>query len=359
MRIAQVTSLIESVPPLHNNGLEFIVHFLTEGLVRRGHQVTLFATADSRTEAALISLWPMAISRDPRASGIARETFSKWSHESAYCMSNQFDIIHTHDFSGMFWGLLPCPLAVTVHGARYIFTNKRLPKKYECYLKQQEAKFRDGYVIFVSKSQRREFPRGKRHFVVHNGVPTQDFTFNSKPGDYFAFLGYISQEKGPHLAVQAALKAGVTLKVAGPMFGEINERYFRQEIEPYVDGEQIEYLGSLGYAAKIKFLQKAKAVFIPIQWEEPFGLVMIEAMSCGTPVIALNRAAVPEIVVDGKTGFICKNVSEMAKAVRKIDQINRCDCRRHVEAKFSVEKMVEGYERVYEEIIEDFKKRFG
>lgn len=360
MKIAQVTSLIESVPPLHNNGLEFLVHFLNEGLVQKGHEVSLFATGDSETQAELIEVWPMAVSRDPHVqkAEFPWSWFGKWSHQAAYTRSSEFDVIHTHDLQGMFWATLRCPLVVTAHSPAKIFeeSERRFPRHYEDYFKLTENFIREGYVIFVSDSQRGLFPAGRSHYVVHNGIPVDDFAFGSHPEDYFAFLGYITENKGPHLAIQAALKAGVKLKVAGNAF--CSDAFFKQEIEPYIDGRQIKFVGPLDYDEKIEFLQQAKGVFIPIQWEEPFGLVMIEAMACGTPVIALNRASVPEIVIDGETGFICESVDEMARAAGSIDKINRQACRNHTVEKFSVEVMVRNYERVYEQIVEDFRRRF-
>ncbi|MBU1111114.1 glycosyltransferase family 4 protein [Patescibacteria group bacterium] len=358
MKIAQVTSLIESVPPLHNNGLEFIVHFLTDGLVDKGHEVTLFATGDSQTDAELTAVWPKAASRDVLAKDISRGIFSKWSHEAAFLRADEFDIIHTHDFYGMSWCLMPAPLVMTVHcpAGDYEEYKKKFPVNYWPYFKQLENKLKNGYTVFVSESQRSHFPSGRHHYVVHNGVPVEDFSFSDKPEDYFVFLGYISENKGPHLAIQAADAAGVKLKIAGNRF--LNKAFFNEQMKPFLRAGRIEYLGSLGYEEKIRLLRGAKAVFVPIQWKEPFGLVMIEAMSCGTPVIALNRASVPEIVVDGKTGFICNSVDEMAEAAKNIDKISRLECRRHVEKNFSVGKMVEGYEKVYERIISDFQRRF-
>ncbi|MBU0708707.1 glycosyltransferase family 4 protein [Patescibacteria group bacterium] len=358
MKIAQVTSLIESVPPLHNNGLEFIVHFLTEGLVDRGHEVTLFATGDSKTKAELASLWPKATSRDSKMAEPFANYFSQWNHEAAYLRSREFDIIHSHDLMGMFWAALSVPVVVTVHnpGWDYGWYKREYPREYWSCFEHYINRIRDGYLIFISEHQIKHFPRGEHHYVVHNGVPMEDFTFSGDTDDYFAFLGYLDENKAPHLAIRAAMQAGVKLKIAGGYYGQTG--YYKGKIEPFLASGKVEYLGSLGYKDKIEFLQRARAIFIPIQWKEPFGLVMIEAMSCGTPVIALNRAAVPEIVVDGKTGFICNSVDEMAEAAKKINKINRLECRRHVRKNFSIERMVEGYERVYGEIISDFKRRF-
>ncbi|RLB76039.1 MAG: hypothetical protein DRH24_18555, partial [Deltaproteobacteria bacterium] len=171
MRIAQVTSLQESVPPVDKNGLEFVVHFLTEGLIARGHEVTLFGTGDSKTSARLHVLWPTAVSRDLFGSKMDGAYFSRWSHEAAYLRSNEFDLIHTHDVCGMFWALLQSPLVVTVHSPveRVIPPYKKhFPRRYWPYMGNLENKLRDTYLVFISESQRRHYPKGRHHFVVHN-----------------------------------------------------------------------------------------------------------------------------------------------------------------------------------------------
>jgi glycosyltransferase involved in cell wall biosynthesis len=189
--------------------------------------------------------------------------------------------------------------------------------------------------------------------VIHNGIALEDFKFQKKPGDYFVYLGYITQNKGAHIAAQAARWANENLKIAGSYKG--CEKYFKEKVEPYLKKNKIEYVGVASPAKRNKLLGGAKAILVPVQWEEPFGLIMIEAMACGTPVIGFNKAAVPEIVVDDKTGFVVEDMRKMVSAMKRIDKINRANCRQHVEKNFSVKKMVDEYEEVYEKIIKSKK----
>jgi len=188
---------------------------------------------------------------------------------------------------------------------------------------------------------------------VYNGIPIKDFPFGDKSENYLVYLGRISPLKGTHLAAQVAHKTGRKLFILGDVAGweRDDQGYFKEKVKPLIDGKLVAHVGEVNFAQKVSYLKKASALLFPIQWEEPFGLVMIESMACGTPVIAFKRGAIPEVVVDGKTGFIVDTVEEMIEAVNKIDQIDRRECRRWVEKNFTVEKMVDGYERVYQEIL--------
>lgn len=356
MKIAQITSLYESVPPENKNGLEFLVHFLTEGLVSNGHQVSLFATADSETSGELIDLWPRAVSRDKPAQLVPDYMFSRWSHEEAYLSADKFDLLHSHDISGMFWSQLPRPLLVTVHSPvdQVLLEYKdNFPQEYWAYLDGMREKITRANLVFVSKDQCSSFPPGDNHYVVHNGLPVERFDFRSVPEDYFAFLGYITSNKGADLAVKVALEAGVKLKLAGQ--ADKKGFFYREKIKPYL-GRNIEYLGPLDFEEKVSFLGRARGTLVPIQWREPFGLVMIESLACGTPVIALDRAAVGEIVKDGEVGYLCKDVADMVEATGFIEKLSRKKCREHIELNFSVQQMIKNYEQVYNEVISNFRK---
>ena len=356
LKIAQVVSLQESVPPKGKNGLEFVVHYLTEELVKRGHEVTLFATENSKTSARLVDVLPYPAAKR-RLFNWSATDYSLAVMTKVAEMSQEFDVIHTHLGGGAFYfaNLIKTPIVETVHSPV-----RKIPKKYllkkniqSKYLKDNLERYKKSYHIFVSKNQKKNAFFKNNNLVVHNGIDLENFKFKEKPEDYFLYLGYLTPNKGAHSAVKAARRARVKLKLAGSY--RYCEKYFAEEIEPYLKEGQIEYVGIVNPVQRNKLLGNAKAILVPLQWEEPFGLIMIEAMACGTPVIGFKKATIPEIVQHNKTGFIVKDFKEMAKAVRKIDQINRADCRTYVEKYFSVEKMVDGYEKVYEKAIENFK----
>ncbi|NOQ68182.1 glycosyltransferase [Patescibacteria group bacterium] len=352
MKIAQVVSLQESVPPKGKNGLEFVVHYLTEELVKRGHQVTLFATKDSKTSARLIDVLPFPAARRGLF-GWGGMDYLLTAMAKAAEMADEFDVIHTHIGSSAFYfaDLIKTPIVETVHSPIYKvhkknLLNKKLANK---YCKDTIRRYKKGQHIFVSKNQMDSSALKINSKVIHNGISLNDFSFKKNPGDYFVYLGYITQNKGAHIAAQAARWANENLKLVGSYKG--CEKYFEEKVKPYFQKNKIEYVGIASPAKRNKLLGGAKAILVPVQWEEPFGLIMIEAMACGTPVIGFNKAAVPEIVVDGKTGFVVDDMRKMVSAMKKIDQINRADCRAHVEKNFSVKKMVDEYEKIYEKII--------
>ena len=356
MRIAQVVSLQESVPPKGKNGLEFMVHYLTEELVKRGHQVTLFATKDSKTNARLVDVLPFPAARR-RLFGWGGMDYSLAAMTKAAEMADEFDVIHTHIGSSAFYfaDLIKTPIVETIHSPVYKVPGKYLLKKklFNKYSKDAIRRYKKIQHIFVSKNQMNSSSLKISNRVIHNGISLEDFNFKKKSGDYFVYLGYITKNKGAHIAAQAAKWARVNLKLAGSYKG--CEGYFEEKVKPYLKKGKIEYVGVASPAKRNKLLGGAKAILVPVQWEEPFGLIMIEAMACGTPVIGFNKAAVPEIVVDGKTGFVVEDMRKMVSAIKRIDQINRADCRRHIEKNFSVEKMVSEYEKIYEKMAESGK----
>jgi len=352
MRIAQVVSLQESVPPKGKNGLEFMVHYLTEELVKRGHQVTLFATKDSKTSARLIDILPFPAAKR-RLFGWGGMDYSLTAMAKAAEMADEFDVIHTHIGSPAFYfaDLIKTPIVETIHSPihkvpRKYLLKKKLSNKYSKDIVKRYKKVRH---IFVSKNQMDSSALKINSEVIHNGIALENFSFKKKAGDYFVYLGYLTPNKGAHIAAQAAKWARVNLKLAGSYKG--CEKYFKEKIKPYLKKNKIEYVGVASPIKRNKLLGGAKAILVPVQWEEPFGLVMIEAMACGAPVIGFNKAAVPEIVNDGKTGFVVEDLREMMSAIKRIDQIDRTDCRRHVEKNFSVEKMVDRYEEMYRKIV--------
>lgn len=352
MRIAQVVSLQESVPPKGKNGLEFMVYYLIEELVKRGHQVTLFGTKDSKTSARLIDILPFPASRK-RLFGWGGMDYSLAAMTKAVEMANEFDVIHTHIGSSAFYfaDLIKTPIVETIHSPIHKIPKKYLLKKklFNKYSKDTIRRYRKAQHIFVSKNQLDSSALKINSKVIHNGIALEDFSFRENSDDYFIYLGYLTFNKGAHIAAQAARWAKVNLKLAGSYKG--CERYFEERVQPYLQKGKIEYVGVASPAKRNKLLGGAKAILVPVQWEEPFGLIMIEAMACGTPVIGFNKAAIPEIVLDGKTGFVVEDMRKMVSAIKKVGKIKRIDCRQHIEKNFSVEKMVDEYEKVYKKAI--------
>ncbi len=354
MRIAQVTSLAESVPPLNKNGLEQVVDYLTEELVKMGHEVTLFGTADSKTSANLDAVWPKAVTRDPRLPSLKPETYATWSVAQAFRRHREFDLIHDHTrfTAGYFAGAITTPVVTTMHHpvAFEEGFKSQFPDECQKYLDRIWGAFANVNTVVVSEFQRQKLQNPCT--VIHNGLPTERWQFVEKPGEYYAFLGYLTPDKGVAEAIQAILPTGEKLKIAGPILEEDSRAkvYFQSRVQPYL-GEQIEYLGPLDHAQKMEFLGGAKGVLMPIQWDEPFGMVAIESMACGTPVIAWNRAAMPEIIEDGKSGYLVKSVEEMTEKIKRIGGLARKDARDRVEKYFSARKMADEYVSLYERIL--------
>ncbi len=354
LRIAQITNLQESVPPLNKHGLEQIVSYLTEELVRRGHEVTLFAPADSKTNAHLVPLWPTATSRDLNHHGISPETHTQWAVATAFSRHQEFDIIHDHTrFTSLFFAnLVPTPVVSTIHHPISLeLLAPSYPPQYHPYIRDGWLNFaKSVHTVVVSKFQAQNYPSPST--VIPNGISLRNWVAPSmEPGSYLAFLGYLTPDKGAAEAVEAALQTNIPLKIAGPLDNsEANQKYFHSRIAPHL-GSQIEYLGPLSFDQKQVFLSNALATLLPIQWDEPFGLVAIESLASGTPVIAWNRAALPEIIEDGRSGFLVNSVSEMVEKISKLSQINRADCRKRVEENFTSEIMTTKYESLYQSLL--------
>lgn len=346
LKIAQIAPLWERVPPEKYGGAEGVIYNLSNGLVKRGHKVTLFATGDSKSRAHLKSVYPRALYRDKISwddPGLQLLNLS-----SAYQLADQFDILHGHistDYYGLYFAkLVKTPSVFTLHNA--------FPKpgtKYAHYLYKH---FGHLNYISVSDAFQKNFSVIKYLDRVYNGIDIDRFKFFDKPSNYLFWIGRFADGKGTREAILVAKKLRMKLYLAGKM-DHVDQKYIDQ-VKPLIDGKQIIYVGELNEREKIRYYQKALALLVPIKWEEPFGLVMPEAMSCGTPVVAFRRGSAPEIVKQGYSGFLVPpgNVDAMAKAVLRIDQIKRKNCRQWVEDKFSIEKMVDGYEDVYQKILE-------
>jgi glycosyltransferase involved in cell wall biosynthesis len=340
MRIAQVAPLWERVPPSTYGGTELVVSLLTDELVRRGHDVTLFATGDSVSLAKLESAYPRAFRLD--SSVREPHIYELLQLSQVYEQSHEFDIIHSHmDYVALpYAALVETPTVHTLHG---VFTPT------QTLLFQHEN---DQYYVTISNAQR--CPELGLNYIatVYNGIAVNQHQFYPHPNDppYLAFLGRMSPAKGPHLAINIAKQVGLPLKLAAKV-DAVDVEYFQQEIEPHIDGEQIQFLGEVNHDQKNALMGGAIATLFPITWQEPFGLVMIESMAAGTPVIAMNLGSTPEVIAHGQTGFLCDNIAECVNAVKQVNQLNRLTCRASVSNRFNVQRMVDGYEAVYQQIL--------
>jgi glycosyltransferase involved in cell wall biosynthesis len=337
MRIAQVAPLYESVPPQLYGGTERVVSYLTEELVRLGHEVTLFASGDSRTRAKLVAACPRALWRDPGC----KETLPHQVRqmEQVFGDVSRFDVLHFHcDYLHL--PLLrrqPCPSVTTLHGLLHEPDHTPLLGEYA-----------EMPLVSISDNQRRPVPGANWQATVYHGLPRDLLTFRDRPGDYLAFLGRISPEKRLDRAIAIARRAGVPLKVAAKIYcGERD--YFHQSIEPLLKeaGPRVEFIGEVGGRDKDEFLGNARALLFPIDWEEPFGLVMIEALACGTPVVAFRLGSVPEVIDDGVSGFVVADEDEAVRAVGRVGELSRRECRRVFEQRFDAARMAREYVAVY------------
>ena len=335
MKIAQIAPLWERVPPPAYGGTELIVSLLTDELVRRGHEVTLFASGDSQTIAHLEACCPKAL----RESGPAEiSLYQRLQLNRVFTQAAEFDLIHSHVGEVVFpyVNFIKTPTLHTVHG----IIQSHIEHLWRASSQQN--------FVSISNSQRRRDLNLNYVATVYNGIDTNRYSFYPQPNNppYLAFLGRMSPDKGPHLAIEIAKRTGWHLKMAGKI-DLVDREFFETQIKPQIDGKQIEFLGEFNHQGKCPLMGGAVATLFPITWQEPFGLVMAESMAIGTPVIAIAMGSTPEVIEDGKTGFLCHNVDECMAALDRIKEIDRITCRDGVVAKFSVERMVDDYEAVY------------
>jgi glycosyltransferase involved in cell wall biosynthesis len=341
LRIAQVAPLYERVPPALYGGTERVVSWLTEELIRRGHRVTLFASGDSRTAAALVSACERALRLDGGGGDPLVPHVIELSQ--VFERAADFDVIHCHvDFLAFPFGrLVRTPTIHTLHG------RLDLPQLVSVF-----RRFHDVPVVSISDAQRRPLAHLPVRWVgtVPHGLPLDLYPFSPRPGRYLAFLGRIAPEKRPDLAIAVARRVGLPLKIAAKV-DPADRAYYEREIRPLLDDPLVEFVGEIGDAHKPAFLGEALALLFTIDWPEPFGLVMIEALACGTPVIARPCGSVPEVVIGGQTGFIADTIEELVDAVKRVDTIDRAACRRDVEERFTVERMASAYEALYRSLL--------
>jgi glycosyltransferase involved in cell wall biosynthesis len=338
MKIAQVAPLYEAVPPKLYGGTERIVFFLTEELVKQGHDVTLFASGDSVTNAKLIASVPQALRlKEGCEDSLAPHIVQL---QQVIESSGEFDIIHFHTdyLSFPFTQFLDVPHLTTLHGK---LTIEELQLVYNTY--PQEP------VVCISDSQCKPLPQANFVGRVHHGLPTDLFKKGSG-GNYFAFLGRISPEKRCDRAIEIAIASNTPIKIAAKV-DKADREYFDQKIQHLLDHPLVAYIGEINEEQKQEFLGNAKALLFPIDWPEPFGLVMIEAMACGTPVIAWNHGSVPEIIDEGKSGYIINSMEEALHAAKKISDLDRSVVRKCFEQRFSAQRMMKDYVAIYQKLI--------
>ena len=343
MKIAQVSPLYESVPPKMYGGTERVVSFLTEELVAQGQDVTLFASGDSQTSAKLIPGSKTALR-------LSKNSVDYLAHHIAMLddvmrMAPEFEVIHFH-IDYMHFPLsryCALPSVTTLHG------RLDLPDLIPIY-----RRYADAPVISISMAQRKPLPLANWVANVPHGLPADLLTFNPKAGDYLAFLGRISPEKRVDRAIEIAKRAGMPLKIAAKI-DNADRAYYESTIKPLMGDPNIEFIGEIGENEKSEFLGNAYAYLFPIDWPEPFGLTMIEAMACGTPTIAFNRGSVPEVMQEGLTGFIVNDMDEAVAAVEKIESIERTACRNVFEKRFTATHMAERYVQIYQSMASDIQ----
>ena len=337
MKIAQIAPLAESVPPRLYGGTERVVSYLTDELVRLGHDVTLFASSDSHTAARLVPCSPHALRLDPRVQDTLPHHLLML--ERVRARAAEFDVLHFHveHLHLPLFRPLAHKTVTTLH------SRLDLPELAPLY-----DEFHDMPLVSISESQRRPLPNARWLATVYHGLPSGVCPFNPAPrGGYLAFLGRVSPEKGLDRAIAVARRAGMRLRIAAKIDRGLDERHWRERIAPLIDGEAVEFVGELDEAGKPAFLGNATALLFPIDWPEPFGLAMIEAMSCGTPVIAWSHGSVPEVVDHGVTGLVVDSVEAAAAAVAQAARLDRERVRLRFEERFSAARMARDYLAVY------------
>jgi glycosyltransferase involved in cell wall biosynthesis len=339
MKVAILAPPWFAVPPSGYGGIEWIVWLLADGLTDNGHDVTLFATGDSRTKAKLDYVYEHGPSEQiGRSLPELRHVFV------CYARAGDFDVIndHTGPLGAALGGLLQTPVVHTVHGP----LNGEPGEVYEGL----GAVAPGVGLISISMNQRRPQPDLNWVANIPNALDLEHYPCKPHRGEYLLFLGRMNHEKGAHRAIAVAMELGLPLKLAGKVREPKEKEYFTEFVEPHL-GDQIEYLGEVNHGTKVELLQNARATLFPIEWEEPFGLVMIESMACGTPVIATRHGAVPEVIEDARSGVIVDHFREIPAALERADEIEPLECRRYVEECFAPERMVADYERAFEALL--------
>jgi len=337
MIISMLSPIAWRTPPIHYGPWESIVSLLTEGLVKKGIEVTLFATKDSQTKGHLVGVSPHGYEEDKE---LLPKVWECLHISELFERGDDFDIIHNHfDYLPLtYMKMTSTPVLTTIHG----FSSPKILPVYKKYNKK---------CFYVSISDADRSPELDYIATVYHGIDLSQFTYRSELGDYLIFFGRIHYDKGAWEAIEIAKSFNMTLIIAGIIQDEI---YFEQNVKPHLDKDNINYVGIAGPEKRDQLLGGAYALLHPINFNEPFGLSVVEAMACGTPVIAFNKGSMPEVINNGQTGFLVNSVEEAVEALKQVKQIDRLKCRKLVEEKFSVERMVDDYIKVYEKIISEY-----
>ena len=339
MKIAQIAPQWLEVPPQAYGGTEYVVSLLTEELVRRGHDVTLFATANSKTKAKLVPIWNKGLFND----NVTKNAFAVFGimYKEFFNIQEKFDIVHDHCdyYFTPATDFISAPVVSTFHNMlpeESIILYKKYPRVNYVAISHNQKKFGPGVNIIKT---------------IHHGIPLEKYQFNNNPEDYILWISNITTDKGLSEAIEIIQKTDEKLIISGPIFRE-NKDFFEMRIKPFIDGKRIQFVGEADFEKKIELMKNAKALLFPIfRRQEPFGLVVIEAMACGTPVIAANTGSMPELIEHGKTGFLVNSDEEAVDAIKNIGKISRKYCRKHVAKKFSLTRMVNNYERLYKKLL--------
>jgi glycosyltransferase involved in cell wall biosynthesis len=339
MKIAQIAPIIERIPPKKYGGTERVVHALTEELVKRGHDVTLFASGDSVTSARLVSVYHRALREAKVADMYGLNNLLLLNIGMAYQRQAEFDIIHDHNgtFSLPTANIATTPVVMTMHGPfnlqnRVIFQTLKKP-----------------FQVTISHAQQYPVPNAHHAGTVHNGLPLESFPFSAEHDGYMLFVGRLSSEKGIRFAIQTAQALDLPLILAAKL-ESVDKPYFHQYVEPHLN-DRIQWIGEVDEAERNRLMSRAMCFLHPVTWREPFGLTLIEAMATGCPVVAFNKGSIPEIIKNGETGFVVEDAEGMVDAVQNIASINRARCREHALEHFTAAKMADGYEEVYRKIL--------
>ena len=338
MKIAQVAPLYESVPPARYGGTERIVSYLTEELVREGHEVTLFASGDSKTSARLVPQCKRSLRTDEKCIDPIAPHVAMVEH--VLRRANEFDVVHFH-IDYLHYPVcrrIETPYLTTLHGRLDL---PELPTLYRT--------FSDVPVNSISQAQRKPLPFANWIGTVPHGLPKQLYSFGGKPQDYLVFLGRVSPEKGLDRAIEIAKRTGLRLRVAAKV-DQKDRDYFEAVLRPEMNHPLVEFLDEIGDGEKQELIGNAQALLFPINWPEPFGLVMIESLACGTPVIAFRCGSVPEVIEDGVTGFVVNDVEQAVRSVEKLGTLSRARCREAFEQRFSAPRMAAAYVALYQKL---------
>jgi glycosyltransferase involved in cell wall biosynthesis len=342
MKIAQITSVYLSVPPKTHGGTERIVYNLCRQLTRRGHRVDLFAAGDSKVDCTVQSVLPVASLDDPQSTVYLEKEFEARNTYNLYRQADRFDVIHAH------WpSLAPyfSPATKTPTLMTYAYIEKEIHDYYRTH-------FSNCFPVCISRAQAKML--GDQSLpVIYNGVEADEIPFNDAPEDFFLIAGRMTPGKGIAEAIRIAKRAGVRLLIVGRVTRHLpwSEGYFLQKVKPHIDGEQIRHVESMPYAELMKWMGRARGFLFPLQWDEPFGMVVVESMAAGTPALAYPRGSMPELIKHGETGFLANDEDEMVQAIAAVQKLDRKRCRDWAAKKFSVERMVQGYEDIYRKVV--------